>query len=91
MLRRGHFIVAGRVQGVCFRMYAREKAERLGLTGWVRNCPDGTVEITAEGESAALREFRAWCAHGPPYARVAAVDVEVVEPTGEFDGFGIAY
>jgi acylphosphatase len=61
------------------------------LTGWVRNCRDGTVEIVAEGEDGALREFRAWCAHGPPYARVRDVDERPARYTGEFDAFMITY
>lgn len=91
MIRRAHFIVHGRVQGVCYRMRASDEALRLGLTGWVRNRRDGTVEIVAEGDDKALSEFLAWCRQGPPHARVTDVDAEHSAATGEFGGFVIAY
>ena len=82
-------IVEGRVQGVCFRMYTRMEAGRMGVTGWVRNRADGTVEVMAEGEENALDEFIAWCAHGPDEARVDRITKEFSEATGEFSGFQI--
>ena len=90
-VRRGHFVVAGRVQGVCYRMYACREAERLGLTGWVRNVRDGTVEIIAEGEESALGAFLGWCRRGPSHARVTGVRDEYSGATGEFSGFGVTY
>jgi len=72
-------------------MYACEQAERLGLTGWVRNRPDGTVEIVAEGEGTALTEFVKWCRVGPSHARVAEVLESYSEPTSEFDRFEITF
>ncbi|NPA15134.1 MAG: acylphosphatase, partial [Deferribacteres bacterium] len=74
-----------------YRATARDVARRLGLTGWVRNLPDGRVEIVAEGDKEALNEFIKWCWEGPPLARVD--DVKVVwEPyTGEFDTFYVRY
>jgi len=77
-----HLVVAGRVQGVAFRAYAVDEATRLGLTGWVRNRMDGTVEARAEGRPEAVEAFVAWCRHGPPAARVEAVRVSAVPPTG---------
>ena len=77
-----HLVVAGRVQGVAFRAYAVDEATRLGLTGWVRNRMDGTVETRAEGRPEAVEAFVAWCRHGPPAARVEAVRVSAVPPTG---------
>jgi acylphosphatase len=65
-----HLFVQGRVQGVCFRMYCQQEAERCGLTGWVRNLSDGRVEIVAQGPASALKPFLAWCRKGPPAARV---------------------
>jgi acylphosphatase len=87
--RRGHFICHGRVQGVFFRASAREKAERLGLTGWVSNCPDNTVEIIVEGGVEEVSDFCQWCQHGPPYAHVSRVEQEYSAATGEFDAFHI--
>lgn len=69
--------VVGLVQGVFFRASARDEARRLGLTGSVRNEPDGSVLIDAEGEPAALDAFVAWCRVGPPAARVERVAVAV--------------
>jgi acylphosphatase len=91
MRRRAHVFVSGRVQGVCYRMYACEEAERLGITGWVRNLHDGKVEIVAEGEEASLDKFVEWCRLGSPHARVTDVRTEYSESTGEFDEFGTSY
>ena len=71
-------IIQGSVQGVYFRAQARKKEQELGLTGWVRNNADGSVEIHAEGEEAALKELEEWCHRGPPRARVERIDVEKV-------------
>jgi len=87
MKKRAHFVVEGRVQGVCYRMYSCEEAQRLGVTGWVRNKSDGTVEIVAEGEETALADFLAWCKHGPTHARVTGVEEKYSAATGEFDDF----
>ena len=70
-----HAIVHGRVQGVYFRAYAQDEAVRLGLGGWVRNLPDGTVEVLAAGPAEALHEFLVWLHHGPATSRVDRVDV----------------
>ena len=91
MKKRGHWIVEGRVQGVCYRMLAQEEAERLSLTGFVRNRRDGAVEVVAEGEEQVLVCFLEWCRRGPPYATVTDVKVEYSEPTNEFDTFSVAY
>ncbi len=66
--------IRGRVQGVSFRWYASEEAERLRVRGWVRNRVDGVVEALAEGPSDAVSAFVAWCRHGPPAARVESVE-----------------
>lgn len=87
MKKRGHFICHGCVQGVFFRASAQDEAEHLGLTGWVRNCPDGSVEIMAEGDTQAVDDFQAWCQHGPPYATVRNVEMDFSAATGEFEGF----
>jgi acylphosphatase len=71
------------VQGVFFRVETRDRARSLGLAGWVRNCPDGTVEAVFEGESERVRSMVDWCRRGPPGASVAAVDVEWEEAAGD--------
>ncbi len=91
MTRRVYITVAGRVQGVFFRANTQEVAQRLGLSGYVRNLPDGRVEVVAEGEEEALRKLVDWCHEGPPLARVERVEVRWENPTGEFSGFHIRY
>lgn len=71
-----HCIVSGRVQGVWFRAGARQCALRLGLTGWVRNLPDGSVETRAFGTAAALQEYRQWLGNGTPAAQVSGLDCQ---------------
>jgi len=73
--RRIHVIVKGRVQGVFFRRTTLEEAERLGLSGFVKNRPDGSVEIEAEGSEEALRAFLDFCRRGPEHAQVEDVAV----------------
>ncbi len=68
-------IVRGRVQGVFYRGWTVERARAAGITGWVRNRPDGTVEIHAEGAAAVIESLVAACHDGPPAARVTAVEV----------------
>lgn len=68
--------VSGRVQGVFFRQTAKEKALELGITGEVRNLPNGDVHILATGDQAPLEIFAAWCRQGPPKARVTDVDIK---------------
>jgi acylphosphatase len=89
-MKRVRVRVSGRVQGVWFRDSCRREAERLGLTGFVRNEPDGTVAVEAEGADAAVDALVAWCRQGPPGARVSGVDVESVVTTGG-DGFEIRW
>ncbi|MBI4701554.1 MAG: acylphosphatase [Deltaproteobacteria bacterium] len=75
-------IISGRVQGVWYRASARSEAERLGLSGWVRNAPDGSVEAFLEGERDAIERMLAWCRQGPPLAAVERVEVTWTEPEG---------
>jgi acylphosphatase len=85
-----HAIVRGRVQGVGFRYYVRERARRLRLAGWVRNLPDGAVEVLARGERDALERLRTAIAAGPPGARVTTVDQVSSQPADEpHEPFGI--
>ncbi len=86
---RVHLRVEGRVQGVFFRASTMEQAIRLGLKGWVRNCPDGSVEAVAEGEKEKLNELVRWCHHGPPGGRVENVLVQWEVFQDEFGDFRI--
>jgi acylphosphatase len=87
--KRVHLVVHGRVQGVSFRESTRVQAGRIGVTGWVRNRPEGTVEIVAEGEAAQLEEFIKWVDVGPSAARVDRVEAAWAEGTGEFAEFRV--
>jgi acylphosphatase len=87
--KRVQLIVKGRVQGVFFRASAQREARRLGVTGWVKNRADGSIEIVAEGEEDAIKEFVGWSNHGPTAARVDQVDVRWRGYTGEFSEFSI--
>jgi acylphosphatase len=80
---RAHVRIRGRVQGVFFRAEARARAESLGVAGWVRNAPDGSVEAVFEGDEARVRSMVEWCRRGPSGARIDDVEVEPEEPTGE--------
>lgn len=81
--------ILGRVQGVYYRASALQEAQKLGLTGWVRNCPDGSVEAVAEGPWDKIDGLIAWCKNGPPGARVTGVDVRWECPENTFRGFSI--
>jgi acylphosphatase len=88
-LKQLQLFVRGRVQGVYFRASAQREARRLGLTGWVRNRSDGSVEIVAEGEEVAIRELHGWAQKGPSAARVERVDTRWRSFTGDFPDFRI--
>jgi acylphosphatase len=83
------FVISGRVQGVGFRFFAERLASDEGLHGWVRNLPDGRVEISAEGDVDALDRFEHRVRSGPSGARVKWVEVEGTAPTGRDVGFSI--
>jgi len=80
--KRVHVIVDGYVQGVSFRAYCQRQATKLGVTGWVRNRWDGSVEALFEGPADAVDAMLRWCQHGPPAATVTSVDVSEA-PAGE--------
>jgi acylphosphatase len=88
-MQRLHVRVRGRVQRVYFRASTQELAMRLGLSGWVRNCPDGSVELIAEGPVEALEQLLVWCQHGPDGARVDACESSVEPASGEFPNFAV--
>lgn len=81
-----HGYVEGRVQGVGFRQSTAAEATRLQLSGWVRNLPDGRVEVLFEGESDAVRSLAKWLEHGPPGACVLAVTLQE-RPVEDAQGF----
>ncbi|MBV1961221.1 MAG: acylphosphatase [Immundisolibacteraceae bacterium] len=76
-----HYLISGQVQRVYFRQSTLTEAEQLGLTGWVRNLPDGRVEAVAYGTAAALEQFDAWVRVGPKMATVDQVEQRAIEPT----------
>jgi acylphosphatase len=86
-----HVIISGRVQGVWFRANTKQKAEQLGITGWVRNTSGGNVEAIFEGEENLIQEMLEWCHHGPPFAKVKNVKIKNQEPINGFDSFSIRY
>jgi acylphosphatase len=83
-----HVSVTGRVQGVFFRSWMREQAKELGVTGWVRNCPDGRVDAHVEGDEGAVQQLLERLRSGPPSARVEDVRLWDVEPC-DFDDFEV--
>ncbi len=95
---RVHILVFGDVQGVFFRTGTAGEARKLGLKGWVRNNPDGSVELVAEGERTQLQKLLEWCSHGPAGASVSKVEHEWIEGSdaktgaaGEFADFRVRY
>ena len=88
---RAHLVVNGRVQGVYFRAETQDQAVALGLTGWVKNRPDRSVEAVAEGSREKIEKLIEWCRQGPPRAEVSGVNVAWEEYTGEFEEFKIIY
>jgi acylphosphatase len=83
-LERAHFIVVGRVQGVGYRQSTVITANALGVRGWVRNLPDGTVEVTAEAETNNLDALLDWCAKGPARAVVSEIKTQSRETIDQF-------
>ena len=90
-LKRVHLSITGRVQGVGFRASTRRKANEFGLSGWVKNLPDGSVEAVAEGEENNLKRLISWARQGPRTAKVEDVDAEWHEAREELEGFSIRY
>jgi acylphosphatase len=88
-LVRAHLRIYGRVQGVFFRSTMREVALELGVNGWVRNMPDGSVEAVVEGEREKVEELIKWAHRGPPLAKVERVEVRWESYRGDWEGFSI--
>ena len=83
--------VHGWVQGVGFRYHTRSQALRLKLSGYVRNCADGTVEVVCEGAPDALENMKRWLQHGPAGARVTSLDIRRREPMGTYRSFSVEF
>lgn len=88
---RAHVNISGRVQGVFYRMETKNSAERYGITGWVRNKSDGSVEAIFEGDAESVHVIIEWCKQGPSNARVDHVDIQWRDATDEFKDFKITY
>lgn len=88
---RVHAFINGRVQGVFFRMETMHAADRMGVTGWVRNKRDGTVEAIFEGDRSKVEAVLNWCREGPPHARVTDVKTDWEQYSGEFERFEVTY
>ena len=86
---RAHLFISGRVQGVWYRDSTRKHADELGLTGWVRNCESGEVEVVVEGADATIDKLISWCRTGPTLARVTDVRIDFEDYSGEFVGFRV--
>ncbi len=89
MMARAHVTVRGRVQGVAFRYFTKEKASSLGVKGWVRNLPDGRVECELEGSIDAVRALIDLLREGPRLAKVTGINVDWLEYTGKYKNFRI--
>ena len=84
-----HVFISGRVQGVSYRYSTVIQAQKLGLTGWVKNLYDGRVEALFEGEEALINSMLNWCQQGPAMAYVKNVETFKKEYTGQFTDFGV--
>ena len=88
---RAHVIINGRVQGVAFRADTRWTAQQIGVSGWVRNRRDGSVEAVIEGQKERVEKMLAWCRRGPALARVDQMKLDWEPYTGEFEQFIITF
>ncbi len=88
-MKRAHIFVLGQVQGIGFRNFVRWQARVLGLTGWVKNLPDGRVEVLVEGEESKVLNLLKLIKEGPPLAEVERVDVDWEESSGQLSGFEV--
>lgn len=83
--------VSGKVQGVWFRDFTRKEATKLNVVGWVKNMPDGTVYLEAEGEEEQLNQLEKWLRIGSPLSRVNRIEVVWTEPTDEYSTFEMKF
>ncbi|HYV09137.1 MAG TPA: acylphosphatase [Thermoplasmata archaeon] len=91
MKGRARVIFRGRVQGVYFRAHCAEKAESLGLDGYVRNLPDGSVEAVFEGDRSVIEACIEWNRGSQPYAQVTGVEISWTSPRGDLNGFHVRH
>ncbi len=91
MTARAHVIITGKVQGVCFRIATKQEADKYGVTGWVRNRIDGSVEALFEGKKDKVDLLLKWCGDGPLTARVKKVETIWEEYKNEFETFQVLY
>jgi len=84
-----HLIISGQVQGVFFRRSAKTKADSLGISGWIRNNKDGSVETVGVGEKSKLEEFAKWCKKGTVFANVLNVEENWADKNDYFEEFSI--
>jgi len=91
MTRQANVVFSGGVQGVWFRAFTREQAQKAGLTGWVRNLPNGSVEALFEGSESAIQGVIEKCRQGPPAASVENIETRWQEASGAFTTFEIRY
>ena len=89
MRSRAHVIIGGRVQGVSFRYFTREKAASIGLKGWVRNLRDGRVELEFEGLQEAVEVMIEFCREGPRWAKVTTIEVTRLDFSGKYADFQV--
>jgi acylphosphatase len=88
---RARVIISGRVQGVFFRVETQRAAEHIGVHGWVRNQPDGTVAAVFEGTKQSVTQAIEWCRQGSPMSEVTDVAVQWEAPSGQYDAFDITH
>ena len=88
---RAHIFIEGRVQGVFFRENTRQKADELGIFGWVRNLSDGRVEAILEGNRLEVEEMIKWLKKGPKFAKVEKIDIKLEKSSDGFQSFEIKY
>jgi acylphosphatase len=91
MMKRMHALISGIVQGVGFRYFVLRHAQKLNITGFVRNLPDGRVEVVAEGDEDLLKQFETLLWQGPSFSHVQSVETEWAESKNEFTQFRITY
>ena len=91
MNARVNVIVSGKVQGVWFRASTKQKADELGITGWVKNTSDGNVEALFEGLDKNVGEIVDWCKTGPPLAEVKNIRIIRLDPKKDFNDFSIKH
>jgi len=91
MQKRIHVLISGRVQGVAFRWVTEDTAHQMNIQGWVKNLPDGRVEVMAEAEEKVLGQFIEFLKKGPKHAIVEDTQIDWLAYTGEFESFEIHY